>query len=183
MSTDFDVSLLIKCMGMTSSDNDNQILVAIRKANDILARNGVTWDDVLRSKIKITTIADPFSSINIPKSKARPAERAPAPPAPAPRSSPPPRPPKPSNYGSGSYWSPIYGRWIDVPDPTPQPQRSQPNRFPGTCTLCGNIVGVGDGFAIQNAGSTRWHTEHKLGACPPRKPRKRQPLTGDDLMV
>lgn len=86
MSDDFNkLELLIKMMGMTGSDNENQALVAIRKANSILAAEGWDWDRLLRGKVKL--IADPFASRPAaPAPQAKPAtmQRAPSPPPPPP---------------------------------------------------------------------------------------------------
>lgn len=40
--------LLVKIMMMTTSDNDMEALVAIRKANDFLKLSGVNWQDVFK---------------------------------------------------------------------------------------------------------------------------------------
>lgn len=58
------LSRLIKMMGMTTSDNDGQALVALRAANRELVKLGKTWDDVLRGKIKV--VANPFADIPQP---------------------------------------------------------------------------------------------------------------------
>ena len=73
--------LLIKMMGMTDSDNDNQALVALRKANKVLKDSGWTWSDLLLSKVKI--IGDPFAGLHKPKVDQPPPMRAPQPSAPA----------------------------------------------------------------------------------------------------
>ena len=57
-------ALLLKCLKMTTSDNDNQALVAIRKANDILASAGWDWDKLIEGKIKV--VENPFSKISDP---------------------------------------------------------------------------------------------------------------------
>lgn len=62
-----DLELLIKMLKMSRSDNDNQALVAIRKANAALDRVGEDWDTLIRGKI--TIIEDPFTSVAAPKSK------------------------------------------------------------------------------------------------------------------
>lgn len=70
---DNSIDRLIKMMGMTTSDNDGQALVAIRAANALLRKLNTDWDSILRGKISI--IADPFGDIPV-------VQQAPKPPAP-----------------------------------------------------------------------------------------------------
>lgn len=42
-------TILIKMLGMTGSKHDGEALVAIRKANSILAENNLSWDELLSS--------------------------------------------------------------------------------------------------------------------------------------
>jgi hypothetical protein len=63
---------LIKIMGMTTSDNDNTALVAIRRANETLAKLDTDWHRLLTRKV--TIIADPFVNL-----AAQPAPKAPPP--------------------------------------------------------------------------------------------------------
>lgn len=113
MSDDLNkLDLLIKIMRMTEGDNDNMSLVAIKKANRMLAEEKWDWDRLLRGKVKV--IADPFAKTSAPAPQAKPASmqqpkpqyQAPQPaknvwpngqpPKPAPKpASPPPPPPKP----------------------------------------------------------------------------------------
>lgn len=128
------LDLLIKMMKMTTADNDGVALVAIRKANELLASMRADWDALLRSRV--TIVADPFQSISTPTPCANPVHaRAHAPQRPQPAAAPPPR-----------------------PQPTPQyaarpstPQTRQPstrrNRFSGSCFGCGcYIANPGDGW-------------------------------------
>lgn len=55
-----ELTLLLKLLGMTGSDNDAEALGFIRKANEHLARMGWTWDTLLRGKV--TVLADPFAA-------------------------------------------------------------------------------------------------------------------------
>lgn len=81
------LELLIKMMGMTTSDNDAQALVALRKANDHIAKLKITWEQILRGKVKI--IEDPFRSAGNFATATR--SHVPPPPAtPRPRPTPPP---------------------------------------------------------------------------------------------
>ena len=42
-----DRNRLTKLMGMATSDNDNEALVALRLANDLIKKERMTWDEVL----------------------------------------------------------------------------------------------------------------------------------------
>lgn len=49
-----DFALLKKMMNQTTSDNDNEALVALRAANRILAKTeGLTWDRVLSKVVQV----------------------------------------------------------------------------------------------------------------------------------
>ena len=63
-ASDLNLDLLIKMMGMTQSDNDNQALVALRKANSFVSKIDGGWDSLLRGKV--TVIADPFAATTPP---------------------------------------------------------------------------------------------------------------------
>lgn len=56
--------LLRKILNMTTAENDNQALIAIRKANAILKEGGWDWDKLLAGKIKI--IGDPWKGMAPP---------------------------------------------------------------------------------------------------------------------
>lgn len=65
MTDDPRLSMLIKLLQMTTSDNDSEALVAIRKANSLVRNHfGGDWDSLLRAKVKI--IADPFFNVAPP---------------------------------------------------------------------------------------------------------------------
>jgi hypothetical protein len=92
-----DLELLIKMLGMTGSDNDNTVLVAVRKANDQVKKLAGSWEQLLRGHFTIA--ADPFASLDMPTTtfKQAPAFNQPPTPTPVHRtwSPPPPKPPKP----------------------------------------------------------------------------------------
>src|SRR5262245_33826082 len=96
-----DLDLLIKCLGMTTSDNDNIALVSIRKANSILEKKGFEWDALLRGRVKV--VADPF---------AQPAVNGGTPPQ------------QPVTQSSRPAMR--TGRPMAAPQPTPQPPPAQP---------------------------------------------------------
>jgi hypothetical protein len=47
MAVSVDRDRLIKLLNMTASQHDAEVLVAIRKSNALLRRNGTTWSDLL----------------------------------------------------------------------------------------------------------------------------------------
>src|SRR6516165_7239708 len=93
--------LLLKILRMTTSDNDNVALNALRRANEFLSKNGWDWDKLINAKIRIA--ADPFSNLETPQSyngsrhhtapTPPPHPQAPTP-QPPPRPRPAPQPPK-----------------------------------------------------------------------------------------
>lgn len=80
---DFNLDLFIKICNMMQAENDNQVLIAARKATAMLRANDLDWEKFARSKI--TIVNDPFGSIAEPP-KAAAAPRPQAPPQPAPPS-------------------------------------------------------------------------------------------------
>lgn len=124
--------LLIKILGMTTSDNDGQALVAIRKANALLDAAGWTWERLIQGKITIVEdpfngAGDPFAAMftTKPAAPAPPRQRAPGF-APA---SPPPPPNRPWTAGgaNGSI-------------------SNMNNKYVGFCYCCGVEVPAGAGF-------------------------------------
>lgn len=142
--------LLAKLLRMTTSDNDAECLVAIRKANTLLRDNGWDWDKLLAGKIRIA--ADPFRDAAIPTAARetyagrgttppRPAAQRPqSPPHPAP---PPPPPPPPLNTVT------IIGSTLS-------------NRYGGICWCCGDDV-------IPNYGWVFRPHQHLPGMTPAQK--------------
>lgn len=59
--------LLLKLLKMTSSDNDAEALVAIRKATALLHSAGWDWDRLLAGKI--TVVGDPFGNLQRPTAR------------------------------------------------------------------------------------------------------------------
>jgi hypothetical protein len=47
------LKLLEKLLGMTTSANDNEALVAMRKANQLLKDNRITWGEILRKQVTV----------------------------------------------------------------------------------------------------------------------------------
>lgn len=130
--------LLIKMMGMTQSDNDNQALVAIRKANEVLKAAGWDWERVLRGKIKV--VENPFAGKN-PFESLR-TQKTPDPDdgfvmSPRPKRTASARPPKPTtNPGVGMMWefNHTTWSWVAVFDPhyvPPSRRPPKPTNHPG----------------------------------------------------
>lgn len=134
--------LLLKILNMTTSDNDGQALVAMRKANAFLDAAGWTWEKLLSGKIVV--VEDPFAKIETPTSNTNRGYAGSTPPRPAPQAPPQPqrtqtqRPPPP-------------------PPPKPKPQpiftglSSKKNIYPGFCYGCGYHVPAEKGFVFNPA--------------------------------
>ena len=127
--------LLIKLLKMSTSSNDGEALIAVRKANELLKSAGWDWEKLVNGKIKV--IADPFASVETPMNRSiHNPPRAPNPPRPAPRPQPAP-PPRPA-----------------APQPPPPPPRPRPpmigstapNKYKGWCYCCGDAVLEQQGF-------------------------------------
>lgn len=73
-----NIDLFIKLMKLTTSSHEGEVLSAIRKANAMLSRDGYDWEAVLRSKIKLTIVEDPFAKRTVER-----AERQAPPPPPS----------------------------------------------------------------------------------------------------
>jgi len=120
--------LLIKLLRMTTSDNDNEALMGIRKANALLTAAGWDWQKLIEGKIRI--IEDPFKNLGTPMGGGASTAKANAPAQPRPSYNPatPPRP---------AYTPP-------PPRPAPKPQTwpigINPNKFAGWCYCCGTEV-------------------------------------------
>lgn len=65
--------LLVKLLKMTMSSNDGEALVAVRKANKLLAEAGWDWDRVMAGKI--TVVGDPFAGLARPAPPQAPQQR------------------------------------------------------------------------------------------------------------
>lgn len=53
-----DVGLLKKAMGLTFSVHDGEALAALRKANAVLRRNGLSWEEVLGRTVTVQAGSD-----------------------------------------------------------------------------------------------------------------------------
>lgn len=96
------LDLLIKMMGMTTSDNDNTALIALRKATAMLTANGWDWERLLRGKVKVInapTFTGPRVDVNptVQAAPVRPMHPTPNYSQPKPQPAPQPKPkPKPA---------------------------------------------------------------------------------------
>jgi len=59
--------LLLKLLRLTTSMQDGEALAAIRKANDLLRNSKWDWDMLIRAKIKVVNLEDPFKTIAHPQ--------------------------------------------------------------------------------------------------------------------
>jgi hypothetical protein len=131
--------MLAKLLKMTTSPNDGEALVAIRKANNLLTSAGWDWDKLLQGKIKIA--ADPFANLGTPYN---PGVNSP-PPAPVKPAYRPTPPPPPRAHDRPAQAPP---RAAAPPPPPPKPfeprshqtTNGQANLYPGQCYCCGHSV-------------------------------------------
>ena len=144
----------MKILGMTTSDNDGQALVAIRKANKLLADAGWTWERLIAGKI--TIVQDPFNGVGdsfanmftaAPKAKtSTPAPKAATPTPMAARPAPTP-PSQNIPWTAGGSNGAISG---------------MRNKYVGFCYCCGVEVPAGNGFFFtpshrNPAAPNKWH--------------------------
>ena len=59
MSNIENMDKLIKLLNLSTSNNDNEALSAIRTANAILKKNNILWDKILNSQVEIRYIEVP----------------------------------------------------------------------------------------------------------------------------
>lgn len=156
--------LLRKMLNMTTSDNDGQALVAIRKANALLSAAGWSWDKLLAGKIKI--VESPFKNVPNP-SKPTPVysepQAKPAPYTPA-------KPAQPAGVGLKWEYNSFNNSWDRVIDPSAAAQRqrealnaaaaaqqqqrrglrlNRTNMYANHCYCCGDYVNNQDGFIMK----------------------------------
>jgi len=163
--------LLLKCLKMTTSDNDGEALAAMRRANALLVSAGWTWDKLIAAKIVV--VGDPFASIAVPKNDT--SDRGPMPfTPPSPRRTPAP-PPRPTPPPPSPWYSPpdplddavnriARQRAADAlraaqaarqaPPKAASPYSSSKNNYAGWCWCCGNKVDIADGAIIK---PSRWN--------------------------
>lgn len=152
--------LLRKILNMTTAENDNQALVAIRKANALLREAGWDWDRLLSGKIKI--IADPWKGMAPPPPRPAPSATSNGstpPPQSAPRQAPRPQPKffDLDGVAHASQWS------ADQADASIRAARAaaaraptigstKVNNFAGYCYCCGNHQLAGAAWLFKPGG-------------------------------
>lgn len=183
-SGEVNLSLVIKLLKMSTSANDAEALVAIRKANAQVTAAGWDWERLLLGKVKI--VADPFSTLanpaddprrgasaapsTPPRSQSSPFVASPPPPRPARPFSTKPAPPPPTQTQAG-------------------PISTRANQYAAHCYCCGIFVNATLGFIFKpTANHIKWETAcancNRSGwSCIPSKPAKRQRNTSaSDLL-
>lgn len=144
-----DLELLIKMMGQTQNDNDNVVVMSIKKANEQVKKLAGSWEELLRGHFTIA--ADPFEGLNIPGftsgNGSDPNWRRGVAPAPPP---PPPQPAAPLNVSPNAPWT--------KPQAPPNPlnagasagfttaQSRRTNTFRAVCYLCQQTCNAGQGI-------------------------------------
>jgi hypothetical protein len=141
-----NLDLLIKFMGMTRSNSDSEALIALKKANEHLDRFKATWEDLLRAKVKITVVADPFSGLPEPPLSAGNGSAS------AHKMQPMTPPSAPSAMRTPPPYTPPRMRPSTVPPSA--------NMYAGNCHKCGKYVDAQAGLRTKISG--RWRVE-----CPP----------------
>lgn len=178
--------LLRKLLNMTTSANDAEALIALRKANQLLVDQKWSWDLLLAAKIRV--VGDPWSGAATPPKPqpqtprsddsafgfTRPSggasRTAPRPKAQPTYSSPPPPPPP---------------RPAPPPPPRPTIASTRSNGFSGHCYCCGTFVPSGAGY-IFKPGASGWEVVcdpcNKSSAPVPIKRAKRRTATTSDIL-
>lgn len=164
--------LLVKLLGMTTSSNDGEALVAIRKANELLTNAGWDWTRLMAGKI--TVVGDPFADLGDPGfSRAKVKSESPA-------------------------WAQAPGHYSTPPTPSPKrtthPISQLVNKYEGGCYCCGKTVAIGVGFTFKpfqfhsqaqdafRVICTTCNTVAIIGPSPaPRTGPKSRKTTADDL--
>lgn len=142
MTEPFSLSKLTKLLKLTTSDNNAEALLAMRKANDELKKLNLDWEGLLKGKI--TVIGDPFAE------RPRPTVQSSPPPAPKPAAQP--------TYHS-AYPNPR-PRAAPKPQPAPAKDITITNNFGGGCISCGTWVEPGKGKATKFAGAAKFVVHH-----------------------
>jgi hypothetical protein len=117
--------LLIKLLNMTTAE-DNVALVAVRKANALLADAGWTWEQLLRGKI--TVVEDPFNNLGNPFAAAGPVSRP---------TTPPPQPARPRAPTPPPQPKPAFAQNIPFVGSNMNRIGIAPNKFLARCYCCG----------------------------------------------
>lgn len=122
--------LLIKLLKMTTA-GDAEALVAIRKANELLASAGWDWEKLIHGKIVV--VGDPFGNLQTPPTREPVAARP--------------------QYAQPQYKAPpTQPAAKPAFQARPVPVRStMANKFEGHCYCCGRLVAIGGGFIFKSS--------------------------------
>lgn len=172
--------LLRKLLNMTTSANDGEALVAIRKANSILKDGGWSWDQLLSAKIRL--IGDPWKGMAAPPTRDSAASRVQPSAAPPPRQAPRPQPAQTPKRPPPQVFYDMDGvSWPSLAEATrsdnairarraraaaaskPTINSTVANRFADHCYCCGTYVNATKGFIFHPRGTVgKWEV-----ACKP----------------
>ena len=168
------LDLLIKLMGKTTSDNDSEALLFLRKANEQVRAAGWTWETLLRGKV--TIIADPFRSTPLPE-RATNNGWSTVPSRPAP-----PRRPAPPQNPLDAVFAAAAGNAAQAYNSRPT---SRTNQYSGNCWNCGKFVGANAGTIRRDTlTKNKWEVfcpSHATTAIAPKRARRLQAASAADL--
>ncbi len=199
----FELTRLVKLMGMTTSAHDAEALVALRAANREIEKLQKNWTEILTGCVKITVMEDPFARSTVPDNAnvgtSRGSATTPDRPTPSPnfnqaaqnyRTRRPQTPPRPQgNYcvdcstpiGHGSVrCSACLSKQAAAAQrmaAAAQQRGRKPNKFAGLCMICKERVGAGDGFLVQQNVRGSWEIECDKARNPKCAP-KQKPTPG-----
>jgi hypothetical protein len=149
-----ELTLLIKLLKLTTSNNDSEALAAMRKANEQLPKLGGDWEKLLLGQVKV--VADPFANLQAAP-KPHVAETAKPKPAPQPQAQPTWAQQQATNTANGL-----------------------PNTFAGRCYHCDSGVPVRHGirWLCQSVGwktfcNKQCYTDWDNGVIPVQRPQPR----------
>lgn len=172
-----NLGLLIKLLKMTTSANDAEALMAMRKANEQLAKFGGDWESLLRGKV--TIIAEPFAEVPLPARNSDFGVPSNAPTTPK-RHTPTRPDPLQAAFNSAA--------WASQPTTAPRPAHTTTplaNKFAGNCWNCGAFVGIGKGFIRREPETkNKWEVfcpSHARGLVNSKRASRRQAASAADL--
>jgi hypothetical protein len=148
-----ELSMLVKLLKMTTSPQDHEALVAMRKANEQLLKLGGDWEKLLFGKV--TIIADPFTNLSSPPKAKPPKGEAPPPPRPSrPFADPPPFTPRSA--------PPRTPTWVHRVPPTLTATQMRTriminNAQPEVCQQCCKHISIGAGMGVRYTGGADWY--------------------------
>lgn len=202
-NTSTNFKLLVKLLGMTTSANENEATIAMRRANDVASKFG-GWEKLLLDRV--TIIEDPFEKIERPDANTGRNSHGSTPSAPT----------RPQDFSFSGFATqpqqpaspatptppPGYKPW-NSPPPPPPPKPKQhsrysvnlavrTNKYSGNCFCCGVFVDGGKGGIFKprdhnTAATDDWKITcnqcSRIGSStvPARPAKKRRASTSDIL--